>query len=368
MSFSGSGDNDLNVTSTVLEARPYGSTGGQIFFSFIYMLWIVLANGFILFLIVKDKTLRQQPHNVYTVLLCLADLTVGLYYLPLNMDFLSRGRWGHDCSSLGVFAFYPIFNTCFCAFTVFMLMFARLMSLCCCWRQTPMSLKKRFIFHGLSVLIVLVYIFMIPVLFTVQPGTYRNNDRGESIPDFLGNAPANGNIIFTCQVLRGFDFITRFLVVLSGFWAPMFFPIVFLAIILIMITRAGAPEQSNQDKSKVPVKVLIVVFLVSFLIPSGYISYLSCVLPAPCVFLPTQGPDFTCDGAIGGLSVFLQWLLITKCGILPFVWLLGEDYRNAAKPMIRSLEPVLKICRKRWNAEQELRNTDPGSNEFDDIE
>ncbi|XP_046571995.1 uncharacterized protein LOC124280153 [Haliotis rubra] len=276
MSFSGLGDViDPNVTESYLEARPYGSTGGQIFFSFIYMLWILLANIFILFLIVKDKALRHQPHNIYVGILCLADITVGLYYLPLNMDFMSRGRWGHGCLSLGVFAYYPIYQTCFCAFIVFLLLFARLMSLCSCWRQNPMSLKKRFIFHGLSLLITLVYTLMLPVLLSVGADAFRN--RGGNIPDFLGNGPVVSRVEVECPVLNGFDHFTRVLVILSGFWAPMFFSIVFLAIFLIMITRAAAPEQSNQDSSKVPVKVLIVAFLVSFIIPSGYLTYMSCV-------------------------------------------------------------------------------------------
>ncbi|XP_076448479.1 uncharacterized protein LOC143285138 [Babylonia areolata] len=290
--------------------HPWGAPGVSAAVAIVYSAWVTGANALLVAIMLTCPRLLNSRQNILVLHVAIVDLTVGLFYCPLTADFYIRGQWTHGCDSFFVWFIFLYPQVFLSVHLVGVLNGARFLSTVC---PAPRAGRwvKNVLFAG-TLMLLWFYLIMIGASLD---SSRRDNFRIAISKDHL------------CRALVASDgaIATNALV----FFAPASLTLL-LWLLNVLREKTSRPIPRSQlqldceteQNLRAPLPVLSAVTLTS------------CLLPLPAFLITTTLAAGGCASATClrwavPLSTLAEWVLFSKAGVLPLVWLLSPDFKGA---------------------------------------
>ncbi|XP_046354880.2 D(1)-like dopamine receptor [Haliotis cracherodii] len=294
---------------SIPQFKPWGAQGAVATVSVIFTFWIVLANAFLIAVILTSRYLRKQRPTLYVVQIAIADLAVGVFYCPLAADFYLKQVWTHGCESLFIWNTFLYYTTFISVHALGLINLNRLLGHCCRLRFGP---KLKLAINLTLILLLWFYL----VFFGQSVQNFRATEAVIVHPNLFCHA----DISYTGALASS----------LLGFFVPAVLTVIFLVIIII---KEKFSHPTHHELNRIEDKV----FSLKVLCGANAITL---VMSLPCFVLIVglslgSCGSLECIHWILPVTTVFEWLLFAKSGIQPAIWLINPDYKTAMLPVVR---------------------------------
>ncbi|XP_059165127.1 uncharacterized protein LOC131947811 [Physella acuta] len=276
----------------------------------IFILFILLLNGFFIIVILESKTMRASSRHILILSVCIGDMIMSVFVLPVLLEMRMRhGETIVDCPTffaMRIFADFLIPSVTTLAMLALNIDY--ILRLCCSAYS-----------EGCSRTTIIVLLFLMP---WVVSGAVL-------IPLYIdGMNKLSQNWLQTCDIEMG-GYLTRTLLIVSYFPQAGLLLVFNLAVsILYLCRRESYSLDVCGERIRAPVDICLAsfttmlfytpIFLVTLLTTEGY---LGCEYREEC-------------HALRVLSTVSLWLMFTKSWVVPLCWFACRDTRACIRHLL----------------------------------